>query len=413
MLGCAVGIVSCDARARGTSDQGIIELRSISWAATPTEQEIVLKLVEEFNRQNPDILVRHEILPQQGYASVLLTSFAAGNAPDVFWVASSEARSYAARSVLLDLTPFIEKDGVDLNDFFPATLEPYGVDGRYYGLPNDACSCVMFYNKELFRKAGVPFPKEGWTWEEFLDACRSLTKDLDGDGQINQWAIAIPGDILMILPFVYSNGGNVFDPSDPDVPLFDRPEAIEALDRVFQLALSGEVAPLRGQGGDQTERRGFQIGRMAMMISGWWDMTETDIYAPDLDYAVAPLPMMRSKATQAFSTATVAYAQTPNPEAAWRFIDFMTGYEGQVARSETGMAGPSRRSVGKHPYFAGRHNDQVFLDTMEDARAVYGEHFTILMDELIQAQERVLQETQTTKQAFEQAKAGFLRRIAY
>jgi len=407
-------LLSCSFRPAGIDKSGRALLRSVAWTANPNDLWVVQGLVDEFNRLHPDIYVQHEVI-EQGYDVKLLTSFAAGNAPDLFWVSSGISYPYIKRGLLYDLTPFIEKDGLDLKDFYPSTLAPYFWDGRYFGLPNDACSTVLFYNKDLFEKAGLPEPTAGWLWDEFLAAARALSQDTDGNGRTDQWGFVLPSDIYLIFPWVYSNRGLIFDPQDPDRPLFTEPAAIEAFNRAYGLALEKHVAPLRGQSGDggyggSGARRGFQLGRYAMMVSGWWDMTDTDEYAPDLNYAVVPYPVIQDPASLAYSTATAVSAFCPHPELAWEFVKFMTGKEGQLIRCKARMAGPSRRSVAKDPYFDDRPMDRVFLDAMEYSRAAYGNNHRIMMNEMAEAQDRILQEIQTTEEAFKKAERNYYRR---
>ena len=403
-------ISNCAFRPRGKDEKGKVLLRSMAWMANPTENEITKNLVKEFNRLHPDINVEHETI-EGDYGSKLLTSFAAGNAPDVFWVGGQGAQAWIIRNVLLDITPFIEQDKVDINDFFPATVQGFILNGHYYSLPNDACSSAMFYNKDLFDAEGIPYPDKDWRWEEFVKIAKRLTKDLNGDGKIDQWGFLIPGDIHMFMPFIFSNKGLLHDYKDPNKPLFTQPQALEAIEMILNLALKEKVAPLRGEMGDQEERRGFQVGRVAMMVSGWWDMTDTDVYAPNLNYGVAPTPIIKEKANFAFYTGTGIYVNTPHPRESWEFLKFMTGPYCQLFRCKARMAGPSRRSVSKDPYFNDREKDKVFLETIEYAQSTFGEHYDILLDEFIQARDRVLQETQTTKQAFSEAEKNFLRRI--
>ncbi|MCX7018567.1 MAG: sugar ABC transporter substrate-binding protein [Candidatus Sumerlaeota bacterium] len=403
-------MTGCEYRRAGVDEKGKILLRSISFTGTPTEYPIIMASIADFNNAHPDIHVEHEIVAME-YSSKLLTAFAAGKAPDVFWVPSGSAQSYIIRGVLLEITPFIQADGIDLNDFYPATLDPYRLNGRYYGLPNDACSSVMFFNKEHYDAAGLRYPKDDWSWDEFVSNAKRLTRDIDGDGKTDQWGFVIPGDIWMLFPSIYSNGGRLFDPLDPDLPLFAKPEATQAVEMLLNLALKEKVAPLRGQMGDQDSKRGFQLGRISMMISGWWDMTDTEEYAPNMKYSVAPMPRIKMSETQIYSTGTGIYVNTPHPREAWEYVKFVTSSQQMLVRCKGRLAGPSRRSVGKDPYFNDRYKDKVFIATMETGLSCYGAHFDIMQDELIQARDRVLQELQTTEDSFKEGELNFLRRI--
>jgi multiple sugar transport system substrate-binding protein len=321
------------------------------------------------------------------------------------------ARTFILRSVLYDITPFIEEDNIDVNDFYPATLEPFYHKGHYYSLPNDACSMVLFYNKDMFDKAGLNYPSDNMTIDEFRETARKLTQDFDGDGKIDQWGFVLPGAIEWYFPFVISNNGYICDPEDLNRPMFAEPESVEVFETFLDFSLKDRISPLRGELGDQEVRRGFQIGRIAMMFSGWWDMTDTDAYAPDLRYGVAPVPIFKKPATMAFCTGTGIYKNSPHPREAWEFVKFMTGKYGQMVRCKARMAGPSRRSVGMDPYFDDREMDKVFIRTLEDGCAFYGEHFDMLTFEVMHARDRVLQEMETVGEALKRAEMNYLRRI--
>ncbi len=403
--------LQCSFRPSGIDEKGEVVIRSASWIPDIESKNIVEKIADKFKIYHPEIHIEHTYYPPLQYDTILMTAFAAGNAPDVFWVSSQVARPYMSRNALYDLTPLIEEENFDIDDYYPSTIEPFHLNGRYYALSNDACSTVLFYNKELFDAENLPYPNKDWKWEDFVRAAKRLTKDFNGDGKIDQWGFVLPGDTLLWFPFIYSNGGYVFDFDNPDMPLFTQPQALEALDNMLNLALKDRAAPLRGELGDQEVKRGFQLGRVAMMISGWWDMLDTTLNAPDLDYDVAPIPKYKVPGSQTYSTATAIYINTPHPKEAWEFVKFITSAEVQLEKVKAGWAGPSRKSVSRLDYFKDKEKEKVFLEAIEYAYNSYGEHFNILCYEMTVARDRVLQELQTTEEAFKEAEKNFLERI--
>ncbi|HET6455993.1 MAG TPA: extracellular solute-binding protein, partial [Armatimonadota bacterium] len=188
--------------------------------ATPDQLEVWRRASKEFMRLNPDVKVRFENLPYAQYWDKLQTMNAAGVAPDIIFMESSRFAKFASSGALEDLQPYIERDGdVNLPDFYPAALDSYRWKGDIYGLPNDIAIGVVFWNKDLFDEAGVPYPlaldpsgKPGWTWNDYLKASKMLTFDFDEDGRIDQYGTLI-GDWRH---FVWQNRGEVVDnPANP------------------------------------------------------------------------------------------------------------------------------------------------------------------------------------------------------
>jgi multiple sugar transport system substrate-binding protein len=256
------------------------------------------------------------------------------------------------KHVIADLTPFILADNVDTSDFFPTLLEPFTLSGHYYGLPNDATSLALFYNQGLFDKAKLKYPDENWTWDDLLKAAIKLTMDTQHNGQIDhQWGLFLLNVPDNWFPFVYQNGGHVFDPKNPDKLCVTEPASLEAIQFYVDLTLKYHVAPSHSQAIDMDILQGFELGKVAMIIGGWWDIPDIAKYAPNLRYGVVPLPQHKFRATASFATATVMDKNAKHPKETWEFIKFMTGKEGQLIRCKSGMAGPSRKSVANDPYF--------------------------------------------------------------
>ena len=94
---------------------------------------------------------------------------------------------YQSRDVLLDLKPFIDRDGYDLTQLADQGVADFTTAGGQYGLPRDLNVIALYYNKAMFDAAGVAYPDDTWDWAKLVDAAKKLTKDTDGDGTMDQW----------------------------------------------------------------------------------------------------------------------------------------------------------------------------------------------------------------------------------
>ena len=99
------------------------------------------------------------------------------------------ANAYASKGALLTIDEFVERDGIDLSVYDPTILANYMIDGELHCLPIDHAALVVYYNKEIFDAAGVDYPQDGWTWDDFLATAQALTLDTDGDGVTDQFGV--------------------------------------------------------------------------------------------------------------------------------------------------------------------------------------------------------------------------------
>lgn len=118
----------------------------------------------------------------------LIALVASGTAPDVFWTHAYISPNLQKLNLLADISPYLASDkDVKLTDFFEAATKDYNVGGKQYGLPREATTTNLVYNKELFAKNGVSLPDESWTWETYLDAAKKMT---GGTGAQATWGTA-------------------------------------------------------------------------------------------------------------------------------------------------------------------------------------------------------------------------------
>jgi hypothetical protein len=136
------------------------------WAGTQTPA--MKEIAAAFTKENPNITVKVEERPWPEYWSTLQTGAAGGTAPDAFWMLAQQIRPYAAGDQLLDISDEIKSEKVDLSKYPKAVLDLYDQgDGKIYGLPKDVDTNAVWFNKAIFDKAGVAYPSDDWTWDDF------------------------------------------------------------------------------------------------------------------------------------------------------------------------------------------------------------------------------------------------------
>lgn len=285
---------------------------------------------EAFEKANPNIKVQLESVPQD-YGTKLLTQMAAGTAPDVFQLGEGDVATYVQKGVVEDLGPYIERDKFDTGVFFPAINDVGKIDGKQYMFTKDYSPLVLYYNKDLFAKAGVEAPTEAWTWDQLLAAAEKLTVK-DGD-KVTQWGLQAPnswGDYTWlrgIEPFVYQNGGKLINDDNKTVTgAMNSPETIEAVQFYVDLFKKG-VTPDKQALAGATDADQFKQGKAAMLITGRWPLKDYQ-KVEGLNFGVLPFPKGKQAANAICWAGFGMFNQSQNKDAAWEWLKFVGAGEG-------------------------------------------------------------------------------------
>lgn len=347
-LGLAVLFASCG---KGPTTSGPAEVKVAFWGS-PEEVDIITHSIEGWQAAHPEIKVVFEHTPYTGYDSKILTRIAGGAAPDIIATEVNYFVTFASKGVLENLTPFTEKDpDFRAVDFFPQIIDRFTLNGNLYAVPRDVApfACV-FYNKDLFDQAGIPYPTDDWTWDDLLRMARALTKQ-DASGRTVQygfygWAWQ---------NFVYGNGGGLVDDvKNPTRTRITDPATIEGLQFYSDLPNLYKVAPTPvalsnlGMGVDMM----FASGRLAMFLSGIWETPLLRNYKFKWDVAMFP---KNKQGVRAFGTGGSGYAilrSSKHKKEAWEVIKALTGDEGQSRLAERGLAQPARIQVAQSGHWA-------------------------------------------------------------
>ena len=284
-----------------------VTLLKFTYWGSAMEKAAIEEMVAAFEVRNPDVEVEAIQIPYEGYLAQVTAMMKQGESPDVGYFPGLQAPLWAQEGRLLDLTDLVKNDPL-FASALPETRYYYG-NGKIAGLNSAVEATLLFYNKDLFDKAGLPYPPsdpaKAWSWEQFVDTARKITVDVNGkhpgETGFDPAAIATYGAAFdktfegwTWYPFIFSNGGKVADEAGTRL-LLDSPAAAEALQKLADLMWVEHAAPTPEQDANMP---GYvtmlQTGNLGMHISGHWNLLD---YAAvkDLNFGVAVLPKFKTR----------------------------------------------------------------------------------------------------------------------
>ena len=298
----------------GKSADGTTTIKYATYSAGPDHLEDMDAMIEEFEKQHPDIKVEMEVIGFDDYFTKLQTQASSKTLPDVFEMNYENFNTYAGNGVLLDLTDLADGD----EDFSPDmltgnTYEYFQNDGKLYGLTEKVSDVVLYYNKDMFDAAGLEYPQADWTWDDLLAASQALTKD----GVYGFYAPVTYNELYKV---VVQNGGALFD--EEGNPTIDSAENVEALQWMLDKMLKYHIQPTTEEMSGKTPEDMFKNSEIAMEVTGSW-MVTTFADAP-FEWDIALEPGNTEQVHHVFADGIVASADTKNAEAAWKLIKFLS-----------------------------------------------------------------------------------------
>ncbi len=376
-------------------------VRLSGWASSPSETALLQSLLYQFSVENPDILVKYEPITGD-YKQALLTSIAAGVEPDIYYVDIFWWLELATNDVLLPIDDLMASSGVKKDDFIPTLVDAFTYDGKLYGIAKDFNTLGMFYNKDLFDKAGLEYPTDDWTWTELKEAAAKLT-DL-GDANKPVYGFCTPPDPGRFPAFVFQNGGSVMNADFTDTTL-DSDAAVGAAEfyTSFRAEGTGALPSDLGEGWQGTL---FGKGQCAIVYEGGWLIPYLRDQFPGTKYGVVMPPAgPQGEGNLIFTVAWGISSNTKNADAAWKVVEFLTSEASQKTVLESGFALPSRKSLQNSDYLKNNPNSAaIFNGSFNGAQPFFwGAVGSDVNDQMGKALERVFKENQSVADAMKQA----------
>jgi multiple sugar transport system substrate-binding protein len=356
----------------------------------PPEMNAYRTLIRSFERVEPDIDVQLiEASDREDLIARLSTSLAGGSPPDLFLMNYRFYGQFAARGVLEPLQSYAEDSAeFELGDFYPQAVDAFRWEGEVMCLPQNISSLVVYYNRDLFKRFGVPLPKNAMPWVEFVARASQMTRDKSGQPVVGAdpdmprpntapaeiYGLGVEASIIRLAPFVWSIGGEVVDDEEePTRFTLDTPEAKHAIDAFFQLRTFHGVVPTDQEVESEDDESRFANGRLAMLLSSRRSVP-TFREAAKFDWDIVSLPVFQKPAGILHSDAYCLTKASGSKDAAWRFVEYALGPEGAPVVARTGRTVPSLRSVAESGAFLDPSkkpaNSRVFLDGIKHIRRV-------------------------------------------
>jgi multiple sugar transport system permease protein len=332
-----------------------VTLRLMDWADLD-EMPLDRQAIAAFERLHPNIHIVYEPNPGRQYEEKILTGLAANEPPDVFLLDSKLVPTFTNKKVLLDLTPFVQTLHIDTAQWFPSVLDIARRGAGLYAFPKGFTPLMVFYNKELFERAGIPYPSNRWTWNDYLSVAKRLTLDLNGDGKTDQYGAAFTNYFFYWIPWVWTGGGDVVSPDGSRATGYlNSPTTESALQFLIDLRSKYHVAPDVGSW-VQAEKTGmnyqlFANGKIAMVVDGHWRMPRflKNLRDGTLKIGVAPFPRFPTgqKFNVMYESGWCVPVNTRHPDEAAMLAAFMASETAARIRSAQSLEIPAVIRVAK------------------------------------------------------------------
>ncbi len=308
-------------------------------------------LIDKFNKQSKDFKVKYQEMPTDTgqYFDKLRTQFQAGGGnidvmgSDVIWPAQ-----FAANGWIADVTDKFPES--EQQKFLEAPVQSLMYEDKIYGVPWFTDAGLLYYRRDLLEKAGYSEPPK--TWTELQEMAEKVKQDEGIENGFVFQGDQYEGGVCNGLEYIWTHGGDVLDPSDPNKVVIDSPEAAEGLATEHSMVARG-VAPQSVSTYTETETDPAFLNGEAVFARNWpymYALAGTEDY-PDVtpeQIGIAPVPLAEGESQLASALGgwnMIINAASDLQEEAWEFVQFMTSEESQKTRTLEATLLPTRTSL--------------------------------------------------------------------
>lgn len=295
--------------------------------------------ISTWNEMNPDdalnmykqceeatgIEVEVTVIPESDYSSKLNQMVSTGDdSTDIYIVWENDIASFAEAGGIIALDDYLKDSSIDQNDFIDAVSTLSDGLGGTYGLPWCAATEILYYNQDMFDAAGIGYPTNDWSYEDYLSAAEQLTQK-DADGTTSVYGTDRP-NIQTWWAGIGGAGDQVYDPATGEMVIGDG--ANEFISDCAEMVSNGIMPEPSSDTADM-----FASGKAAMSWAGSWNIAT---YGDDLgfNWDIATIPTNKVKYNTLHTGFYTINAKSKSTEDAWKVIEYLMGEEGQTINSK-------------------------------------------------------------------------------
>jgi multiple sugar transport system substrate-binding protein len=323
-----------------------IKLTMMTWEGADFTAEFREDL-KKFEKDNPGITV--EILPSplQNYSDKINELISINKAPDVFYSGNDTELIFGKKGMLYDWTDKFNQDKEYSTNFYPGIMQNWLVGDKLYGIPGLINTYGVFYNKKMFKDAGLAEPKNGWSYKEMLDDAKKLAKPSN-----QMFGLYDSGnDPFTLSTYALSAGDAPFADSITDAKKVTISAKFNEAVGLYRDGVAGKYIAPFNQPTDQYAAL-FKQGKAPMFRGGQWNADDYIRTAKDLDFGFVASPIAEGgKPTSVYDSVGFASpAKVANPDAVYKLIKFVSTEMYEQALVKFPVA-PTAYAPSAKPYY--------------------------------------------------------------
>ncbi|MFE1801873.1 ABC transporter substrate-binding protein [Streptomyces sp. NPDC059517] len=365
----SAALSACAGEGSGVDADGRVRIE-VWHGQTDTGRAAIEDLTAEFNRTHPRIRVDlgGGVL-SDAMLQKITAALASGSFPDIAYIFGSDLASVARSPSVVDLTDTFHSGPVPWKDFWEPAREAVTLNGQVRAAPALIDSLAVVCNKKLFRDAGLPLPRPGWSWDDFTRTAAKLTDRARGVFGTGWPGVGDEDTVWRLWPMIWDLGGDVTSRDGRRIGFEDT--GLRALQTVEALVKTRSVY-IDAKPGSEQMYRVFLSGRMGMAVTGPWQLP--DIRQAKVDYHVVPLPSYSGRpiTISGPDTWTVFDNGAARVEAARTFVTWLSQPAQDVQWDIHAGSLPMSRGTQALPEWRKQEADtpglQVFTKSLESAR---------------------------------------------
>lgn len=349
-MACAATTLAATAVTASAADKK--EVVIWDYFETDAQKEMMQTLIDGFNSSQDEYEASHVYVPFSDYEKQLTLGIASGELPDLVILDGCSMASF----IQLGLFGDISDAEINWDEYIQGPLESTMMDGKHYGIPFATNCTALYYNKDMFDEAGIAYPDENTTWDEFHEMAKALSKD--GVYGFGNAATNTDEGTFQCLQWIYTAGGSYTDIE----------AGVDAYKLMQEMIEDGSWTKECVNWTQSDVNNNFMAGNLAMQQNGPWQIPGIEANAPDLNYGVTVLPKKDADAGQATSILggeNMGVVNKDDTSGAEAFLKYYDQTDVMVAAMKQYGSYPPKTEAAKDTYWTDDPIQKSFLTQIE------------------------------------------------